>query len=289
MSVVGGVAATALVVASAPASAAVTGFRVVTTSSVADSADFKTAPDAACPSGKRLIGTGYSTTTTAGNEIVVDEVIPLGSPDAAPTSARVGAVEADATTGQDWSVSASAICSDPLPGLQRVVANSAFDSDASKVAYAECPAGKQLTGTGYSVNGSAGEIVIRSVRPEVGPSWAPIGVSVHAWESDTVLASWSVQAFAVCANPLPGLERVVAQGLSTGSAQVKSTVAVCPAGKILTGTGYETHTSHPFDGELTIDRVRPASTGTSVDVHAVEEDPIIRNWRLDAIAICADQ
>ncbi|MEU7907887.1 hypothetical protein [Actinoplanes sp. NPDC049118] len=287
--IVGGAVAAVLAGAAAPASAAVPGHRVVVTTSGFDATDFKTAPDAACPTGKRLIGTGYTTSSGLGNEIAVDEVIPVGSPDAAPTSARVGAAESDVTADRSWNVSASAICSDPLPGLQRVLANSAFNSNHSKSATAQCPAGKQLTGTGYSINGSAGEIVIERVQPNNGPSAAPTAVSVHATESDPVAASWSVQAFAVCANPLPGLVQVAQQSSAFDSTQTKSATAKCPTGKILTGTGYLTIATSGVGGELTIDSVRPAGLGGSVEVRAVEEDPFGGNWRVDAVAICANQ
>ncbi|MET8149977.1 hypothetical protein ACIBSW_11495 [Actinoplanes sp. NPDC049668] len=287
LSLVGGVVA-ALVVAAAPASAAVPGYQVVVTSSAFNATDFKTAPDAVCPSGKRLIGTGYTTSSSTGNEIVVDEVIPVGSPDAAPTSARVGAVESDPTADRSWSVSASAICANALASLQRVVANSAFDSNSVKSATAQCPTGKQLTGTGYSINGSAGEIVISRVQPDNGLSGAPSAVTVIASESDAVAASWSVQAFAVCANPLPGLVKVWTSS-AIDSSSAKTVTASCPAGKTLTGVGYLTVPINGVEGQVTIDSVRPATNGGSVQVRAVEEDSFTGDWRVDAIAICATQ
>jgi hypothetical protein len=280
---IGAVTTIALATGAAPASAAVPGYQVAAASSVHSTADFKTVA-ATCPVNKQLIGTGYSTVTGVGNEIAIDAVIPLASP-TVPTGTQVEAAESDATTDSSWSVTARAICAAPLPGLQRVLANSASNSDHVKSATAQCPTGKQLTGTGYSIIGSAGEIVIDRVQPNNLPSGTPTAVTVVAVEADAVAASWSVQAFAVCANPVPGLVQVSAQ-TSFSSGGDRTVTAACPAGKVLTGAGYLTVATSGVGGELLIDAVRPTSSG-GVEVHAVEEDPFAGNWRVDAIAICA--
>ena len=110
---------------------------------------------------------------------------------------------------------------------------------------------------------------------------------VIASESDAVAASWSVQAFAVCADPLPGLELVYQEGSAFDSTQSKSETARCPAGKVLTGSGYVLTTLANLGGEVLVDSVRPATLGGSVVVHAAEEDPLDAAWKVDPIAICA--
>lgn len=125
-----------------------------------------------------------------------------------------------------------------VPGLVRVTATSVSNSTDFHSATATCPAGKVLTGTGYELNGVTGEGVVDDFRPNGGVAAAPTAVTVGAYESDATALNWSATAYAICANPLPGLVRASTVGASN-SLDFRSVVANCPVGKVLTGAGYE--------------------------------------------------
>ncbi|MEH0937626.1 hypothetical protein [Micromonospora psammae] len=283
--VVLGLAVTAAVVAPAsPASAAVPGLVRISATSALNSNDFRTVT-ATCPVGKVLTGTGYQLNGAAG-EAVVDDLRPNGGPGTAPTAVTVGAFEADAFAG-DWSVSAFAICANPVPGLVRVAAVSTNSSNDFRTVTAACPAGKVLTGTGFELTGATGEAVVDDLRPNGGSATAPTSVNVGAFEADATTLNWDVTAYAICANPLPGLVRVSAVSANS-SADVRSVTTTCPGGKVLTGAGFEVNGA---TGEVVVDDFRPsggaAPAPTFVTAGGFEEDAFAGNWDDTSYAICA--
>ncbi|MEU8184771.1 hypothetical protein AB0B86_28830 [Micromonospora sp. NPDC049047] len=280
-----GLVATGAVIAPASqASAAVPGLVRVVATSVSNSADFHSVT-ATCPVGKVLTGTGYELNGVTG-EGVVDDLRPNGGPVTAPTAVTVGAYETEAFAG-NWSVTAYAICANPVPGLVRVSSVGVSNSVDYHSVTATCPAGKVLTGTGYELNGVTGEGVVDDFRPNGGVATAPTAVTVGAYESDATALNWSATAYAICANPLAGLVRATATGASD-SLDFRSTTATCPAGKVLTGAGYELN---GVTGEGVVDDFRPnggpATAPTSVASGAYEEDAFAGNWSDTAYAICA--
>ncbi|MEH0985556.1 hypothetical protein [Micromonospora sp. CPCC 205556] len=279
-----GLTAAAVVVPASPASAAVPGLVRVTTTSATNSNDFHTTT-ATCPAGKVLTGTGYELNGATG-EAVVDDLRPNGGPAVAPTAVTVTAYEADAYAGS-WSVTAYAICANPVAGLVRVSATSVNNSNDFRSITAACPAGKVLTGTGYELNGVTGEAVVDDFRPNGGAAAAPTSVNVGAYEADVTGLNWDATAFAICANPLPGLVRISALSASN-SADFRGITATCPAGKVLTGAGYEVDGA---TGEAVVDDFRPnggaATAPTSDTVGAYEEDAFAGNWFATSYAVCA--
>ncbi|WFE40091.1 hypothetical protein [Micromonospora sp. WMMD998] len=175
-----------------------------------------------------------------------------------------------------------------VPGLVRISAVSASNSNDFRTVTATCPAGKVLLGAGYELNGATGEAIVDDLRPNGGVATAPTAVTVGAYEADPFAGNWNLTAYAVCANPLAGLVRVTASSVST-SDDFRTVTATCPAGKVLTGTGYELNGA---TGEAVVDDFRPnggvATAPTAVTVGAYEADAFAGNWSATAYAICAN-
>ncbi|MFY1598380.1 hypothetical protein [Micromonospora sp. WMMD737] len=282
--ILGVAVAAGVVVPAAPASAAVPGLVRIAATSANDSADFRSVT-ATCPVGKVLTGTGYELNGATG-EAVVDDLRPNGGPAAAPTAVTVGAYEAEAFAG-NWSLTAYAICANPVAGLVRIAATSVSDSADFRSVTATCPVGKVLTGTGHELNGVTGEGVVDDFRPNGGSAAAPTSVFVGAYEADAFAGNWSATAYAICANPLAGLVRTSAVSPSDSN-DFHSTAAACPVGKVLTGAGYELN---GVTGEAVVDDFRPnggpAAAPATATVGAYEEDTFTGNWTSTAYAICA--
>ena len=86
-----------------------------------------------------------------------------------------------------------------LTGLQQVVNSSAVNTATPKNVTATCPPGKRAIGGGAThSNASPGLIVIDQIQPS-DEDTVPGVVTVSAYETGSV-TSWSVTAFAVCAN-----------------------------------------------------------------------------------------
>ncbi|BCL15911.1 hypothetical protein [Micromonospora sagamiensis] len=281
-----GVAVVGVLAPASPASAAVPGLVRISATSASNSSDFRSVT-ATCPVGKVLVGTGYEITGATG-EVVVDDFTPNGGTLTAPTAVTVGAYEADAFAG-NWTVTAYAICANPLAGLVRVSALSPTDSNDFHSVTAACPTGKVLTGAGFELTGVTGEGVVDDFRPNGGTVNAPTAVTVGAYEADSFVDNWTAAAYAICANPVAGLSRITVLS-AIDSGDFRSVVAACPTGKVLTGGGFEVNGA---TGEAVVDDFTPnggvATAPVLVVSGAYEEDPFAGNWDIRSFAICADR
>jgi hypothetical protein len=130
-------------------------------------------------------------------------------------------------------------------------------------------------------------VVVDDFRPNGGTAAAPTSVLVGAYEAEPLAANWSLIAYGICANPLPGQVRAAIPSASNPS-DMKQLFAFCPTGKVLTGTGFEVNGA---TGEVVIDFLQPSGgptvTPSSVFVVGSEEDPLATNWSVTAYGICA--
>jgi hypothetical protein len=145
---------------------------------------------ATCPAGRQLVGVGAD--ILGGNgDVMIEEMVP----DLPTNSVTVLAHEVNPTPA-NWQARASAVCAYPLPGAIRVFNTSASSSRDSKTVTASCPAGTVVTGTGAETNSSGGEAGIESIEPTAFID----GVTARATEINPTGLSWTVSAFALCAD-----------------------------------------------------------------------------------------
>jgi hypothetical protein len=230
---------------------------------------------ATCPAGKQVISAGAST-SPAGGHVVIDRV----EPNAALTTVTVHADEDETGTATTWTLRAFVICAPPPPGLELVTAASASNS-TDKSVVATCPSGKRLLGNGAEITGAAGEVLLDGQLPND----ARTAVTVNAREDQSgTAADWSLTAYAICAAPQVGLERVRVTGASDSTAH-KLVTAPCPAGTSVVGVG---GTINSPNGQVVLDGLYPDSGLTSAKIDAVEDaDGNSANWSLTAYAMCA--
>ena len=254
-----------------PAAAAVPGLQQVAVATPSDSTSPKFVT-ASCPAPKVLVGTGAHVANGAG-EVLIERIHPVS------TAVRVSASEDENGFGGAWSLHAYAVCADQLAGHEIKTAASVSDSASVKGATAACTAGKQVLGTGATTANGAGQVRLTAVAPGAG------AVSARAYEDETGYAgAWSVTAFAICANPLPGHE-IVSTASPSDSTNPKGITANCSAGKRVLGVGAAT-TGVFFAGEVAPTTLVP--TGTSATTRAYEDQTLFAgNWTLRAYAICA--
>jgi hypothetical protein len=254
------------------ASAAVPGLHLVTAGSDLNSVN--KGQSAVCPSGERAVG-GGGRITFGNGQVLLDDMVP------SDTAFRAFGREDQDGFQFGWGVSASAICASPVPGIVVVSGPSPVNSE-DKPARATCPADKRVIGAGAELNGGQGQVTLDDVIPKT------TTVDVRAREDrDGLATNWSVTAYAVCANPLPGLE-IVPKTSATDSFASKSIAANCPPGKKLLGGGGEI-TFGSGGTEVVLTEVRPnGSTLTSMIAGASEiQGGSTRNWNLTAYAVCA--
>ncbi len=229
---------------------------------------------ATCPAGTKVIGAGGDTTPGNGR-VLIDRI----QPDATLTRVSLRAREDETGTPDAWFLQAFVICATPPPGLELVSATSGSNS-ADKSVAAACPGGKRLLGSGAAITGAAGQVLLDGLRPNPGLTL----VAANALEDETGAAgNWSVSAYAICANPVIGLERVAVTGPLVSDAT--ATTAPCPAGKSVIGMG---GTIDSPNGEVVLDALFPDLGLTSATISAAEDATgNSASWSLTAYAICA--
>jgi hypothetical protein len=273
-----GVATVLLTLTLTTAASAVPGLNLVVQGSGSSSAASHTA-EAECPAGQALLGLGGKSEGSDG-QVVLDAL-------AARTgdTATVRGHEDEDGTSADWAVRAYAICADE-GGERRTTINEPFNSLSPKFATTAdggpCTNQRKLTGVGGEIPlGANGQVMLDDLVPS-----ADLETTlVRANEDDNgTLANWSLRPFALCADPLPGLERVSVTSVS--DSDNKHVTARCDAGKRVIGTGGEILGGA---GSVAIQYMIPDADLTRVHVRGMEDqDGTTLNWTVRAYAICAN-
>jgi hypothetical protein len=260
--------------------AAIPGLNNVTASSVVDSNVFKSVT-ATCPIGQRVIGGGARLTLATG-EVSITRM----APNATATGYDAQAYEDFDGFAGVWGLTVIAICAPTPPGYSIATAASPMGSPATASVVATCPAGTQVLGTGGAVIPGRGVVLLTGIIPS--PGVGPTSVTVTGAEiAGGFSGTWNVEAWAICAAPVPGLTVVVSTSPSD-STSPKAQTAGCPAGLFVHGVGFQ------FGGGtgeilLNADFPNPAApVGTNVPAAASEDQSAFAgNWALRTFAICA--
>jgi hypothetical protein len=123
---------------------------------------------------------------------------------------------------------------------------------------------------------SLGDVIPDRITPNLGLT----SVTVSAREDGTVTRNWQLSAYAICAQPLPGLVRVAA---STVSSVNKVEAVNCPPGTVALGAGAQV--SGAADDAMFGSMLPGATTAGAT---GIEEDPVAGPWTLTAVGVCAN-
>jgi hypothetical protein len=215
------------------------------------------------------------------------------------TSPNEGATAAVPPASSTPPVPVAALATAPrISGLVTVDARSERNNRSPKLVVAQCPEGKQILGGAGSVDGVGSHdahTILTSRRPTDDDSVYGHGYAVTAAATPPGIESgWSLHAWAFCADPVPG-HHIVTKSSTTTSDPTRETIAACPAGQRVLGTGAEIR--QVFVGSATrsvaLQMVRAFQPGPN-DVQPVvvqaSEIPagLDTNWRITAYATCAD-
>jgi hypothetical protein len=264
-------------ISAAAASAAVPGLERVVGQSEFNSVNVK-AQGAPCTPGKRLLGMGGDINNGLG-QVEMDRLRPglFGS--------TVIAVEDQDGTTNNWFVRTYSICADPLPGLQ-IVSETGPSNSRNKHITATCPAGKRVVGTGGEILGEESRVVLNGLEPTTDLTQVRVR---GAEDQNEPTGDWALRAYAICAQPPPGLELAPPGVSANNSAPFKSASAACDPGKRLVGLGGRITGGTPVAGQVVLDDLTPNPALTGVTVGAREDqDGVDEDWRVHAFAICAN-
>lgn len=239
----------------------------------------------ACPNGKKVINAGGYISGGVGS-VALDDIYPNET----LTEVSVTGKETDAYA-PSWRVHAFATCADEPDGLEWIWSESVQDSDPDKTVTAECSEGKTLLGTGGTIRGGDGEVAIDEIVPDNGGPGTPADeVDVQGVEVDAFSGDWTVNALAICADPVVGQEVLSVDVAAGPFSDIGTGVSCDPTFQVATGSAAEIlgntgdviiDDAYPTDGS-------PTTPPTATTVYGAEEDPTGAAWSIRAYVLCAD-
>jgi hypothetical protein len=243
---------------------------------------------ASCPAGKRVVGGGgwvFATGAADEAKVLLTRLQPVLSQDAG-SYVVTGEEVAPGMTGTWW-LEAYALCAPAPAGYELVGASTASSSSSVKEIAAVCPGSKRVLGTGSRIVNPGGQVTLQTNRSS-GPR--DIVRAVAKEDASGYASSWSLSAYAVCANPLSGFTSVGGGSVLTGSENEKVAFVDCPAGTYVHSAGAASSGTPPglttTPPGVAVQVVYPFNNLRSVEVYAVETTPTAVNWDVGAFAIC---
>jgi hypothetical protein len=269
------------VVSASAASAAVPGLVPISAETSSDSQVFKQVR-VFCPPGLQVVGGSYELTGAEG-AVVLDDFIPSADNLLVSAGEIVGPGENSDGTTAFWKIRATAMCANPLPGYSIQVGTSNFTHTTSQAGRAFCPAGTSVVSGGASLSNGFGQV--STVLLSVGN-----GVVEADGQTDTdgYSGSWSITAYAICANnTLPGWH-VVRQLSPTDVFLSRTETAFCSPGQAAIGVGWRTFVTLVGIGDRYFSRATfSAGPNPGVTVSATGQ-PTNTPWELAAFAVCVN-
>jgi hypothetical protein len=174
-----------------------------------------------------------------------------------------------------------------LPAAEVVSTITPFDSTANKIIAAVCPPGKRVIGGGGRISGGQ-HVVLTRLEPVHTSTDSYV---VAASEDQTgFTGTWALQAYAICADPLPSLQ-IVSQISIPGSDAFQGESVSCPAGKFAVGAGgrinHRTVVGGP-QGEVALNTIAEGGIWSARITAAGTEDPdgFADTWGVSVFAVC---
>ncbi|MFC6016656.1 hypothetical protein ACFP2T_10635 [Plantactinospora solaniradicis] len=270
----------------APAYAAVTG-ATIRSEQTEFSATTPKVAIARCPEGKRVTG-GFGRVTGDPRHVVLTRMEPVHTNNLDRFEVAAAADETD-PTGQ-WAVTAVAICADPLPDQQIL----SFTVDAppgtsARQAFAACPGGLNMIGSGGRITGGQGEVDLSRTGPVLDTQSTRSTASGQA-DSTGFAGAWSVTAFVVCARVAASEVAQPANDSDLDSEPQKAVEVNCPPGMFVTGGGGQS--VNGGSGNLVIQSIMPealpgAIPGDRATLTVRENTPVDRAWLARGRVHCA--
>jgi hypothetical protein len=256
----------------APAAADPPGLVVEAETSNPTSSDKNTKAD--CPAGTVVTGGGaYLTAPGAPHGFAaIDRLEPAFD----GTGYWVGTQEV-AAYAADWRHTAIAVCAPEPPGYE--IVSQIGGNQVQYVTTPSCGTGRNVIGVGGRINSGAGQVTLEDVTPSFDLKTVTVrGVEIPGSTDDT----WTVTAYAVCANTPAGLERISLSSVSDSDSQ-NSVSKSCPAGKALYGAGASVNAGN---GNVLLSGVNITAGDTSRAWANEITGGYGSNWSVTAYGIC---
>lgn len=145
---------------------------------------------ASCPAGKKVLGTRAEVSNGSG-QVVIDGV----APNADSSAVTANAFEDETGTALAWTLTAYAICADPLPDALRDSLTFPKGNDTGLFTSNPCPTGMGLLGTGGEIDAGGGQVAMTSLV-SLEPNFAVLAGAVDQTGYGT---AWGTTVTGICA------------------------------------------------------------------------------------------
>ena len=178
-----------------------------------------------------------------------------------------------------------------ISGIEEVHEFSESDSSSAKTVEAKCPRGKDVIGGGgglvWDAQHQSYSVILTRLQPFHGWDNLRDSYIVGASEASTgETDEWSIEAVALCADPIAGL-RVERESGEFSSASAQSLEAHCDPGEKVLGTGAWLSL---VNGEAGLQVARASTTGDwSYAFFHEDPDGYQYGWYTAAYAVCAPE
>jgi hypothetical protein len=236
-------------------------------------------PESICSTGTQLLGMGSS--QPSNGSILFRGMLAYKAVTGVVVGAETAAQEDLLGTTVSWNMTSFAMCG-TVPGVSYVQDGTTYTSDATRTWTVSCPAGKKVLGGGGTIWQGDGRVKIDEIRPNETLDQVTVTASE---DQDGTTQGWSLQVYAICATPPPGLVRVKAVAASGWDG--RAVVASCPSEKRLlsVGGGVEASNRTP----MRVFDLVPSSGLTSATARVTTKGSTSGiTGEVRAYAICAD-
>lgn len=180
---------------------------------------------------------------------------------------------------------APAVPAQAVPGLSVHTAVTTASSPSVRSIAVSCPAGKRVIGGGSIVDGADGKAFITAQYPvstASGDRFEVVAVEVD----EGYAGNWWLRAFAICANPVPGLQ-IISTTRAASSLSSQTNNASCPSGTRLLGAGGRVNSPA---GQVALQSMTTNIPVASLASVSAREDAngYTGSWGITTYAICAN-
>jgi hypothetical protein len=215
--------------------------------------------------------------------VVLDDFIPTSTAVTVSAGEIIEPGQSSGTTA-NWSIAATAVCADPLPGLEIVSQTSEFNRGTARQVSAICPFGKRVIGAGASLSNGFGQISTASLEIFDNHTTAAAIDDENGYSGN-----WSVTAYAICVDTFAGVHIVRAASASGfNSTSPKTAIVGCDSAARPVAVGWALDWGGR-SAEQVLNAFADISVGGGVVNLGVEDaDGFGGNWTNNAIAVCVD-
>lgn len=236
---------------------------------------------AVCPANTVVLGGSFAAVDATG------AYLPGVTPASSYPVRNQWSVAARNPTPGTWTLRVRAVCGAPPAGYSIISTQTVPVTTLTQQSTVPCPVGKRTLSGGFILFDNTRRQITAGEATYFMPSWDGTSWLVNA-SVESAKPSWSLQLYAVCADPAPIGHELVTRESALDKLVWKQVATTCPGTKAMTGAGWGVvdSTYAILQGHSTQHDV--GFNGKTWTTNASNGSAFSPTWRLQQRAICVD-